>query len=441
MPNNELIYVEESKYLLFNKTKGIWICIDDIGKDIYLTALENEGEERICEKLSEMYGASPEDIRGDVEEFLRGIRDKGFWEEIDGEYTNGPESSEEEKSYPYNTLIVSVTDFCNLDCIYCFNKEDRTCRRNRSITYNLEKLKTVFRVFKNNGGTAILLTGGEPFLYHDLREICGLAHGAGLKTSLITNTTILSEVENLEEVLKELDEISLSLDSIEKDELSILWNRNEIDLGKIEKGLLRLNVFSRDVKKMRVSIMPIVTKVNSENLYKLIEKVREWLNECLVKIKPTKYLPIDDAVDKKLEITEKEYVDAYIKACEKADVRDNGTEFNAISHNGKYHPHLVKETMLCKPSLFIQPNGNIYPCQHLLGNENYLGNVDTDDFNEVLKRFIGIMNKENRIKDQECLECTLKEVCSLKGGICAKGHRSDCRETMIKLMSMYVNAL
>ena len=42
--------------------------------------------------------------------------------------------------------------------------------------------------------------------------------------------------------------------------------------------------------------------------------------------------------------------------------------------------------MLCKPSLFIQTNGDVYPCQHLLGKEYYLGNVTKD--NQVANQLV-----------------------------------------------------
>ncbi len=441
MLHNELFCVEEDKYLLFNEVKGIWISIDGIGKDIYSAYMQNDDIDCVCRSMSEIYGVSSKELYSDVYEFIDDIKNKGFLDEADSTKSEIFENKLDKRNYPYNVLIISVTDSCNLDCIYCFNKKERSFRKDKYIKYNLDQLKDVLDRFKNDGGNAVLFTGGEPLLYEGLIDLCRIAHDAGLKTSVISNATLLADMSNLEDLLGEIDSISLSLDSVDENELAVLWNKKNINIARIQQGLLRLNEYSKKIKKMFITILPIVTKCNSDNLFELFIKVRQCLNECIVKIEPTQYSPIGEEVDEELEITEDEYVNAYINAFKKAGMQNKNIEFAALSHNGRYSPHLRREKMLCKPSLFIKTNGDVYPCQHLLEDEYYLGNVVKDSYDTITESFERIMQKENQIKDRECLECALREICSLKGGICEKGHRSDCKEAMIKLMNLYVCSL
>lgn len=41
---------------------------------------------------------------------------------------NSKVNIDEIEKYPFNDIYISLSDNCNLKCIYCFNKEDRKIR-------------------------------------------------------------------------------------------------------------------------------------------------------------------------------------------------------------------------------------------------------------------------------------------------------------------------
>src|SRR5512132_4289030 len=85
-------------------------------------------------------------------------------------------------------LRISVTDRCNLRCVYCMPAEGMPwLPREEILTY--EEITRFSRVCLSQGVTGIRLTGGEPTVRHDLpvlvRMLAGLA--PDLDLSLTTN--------------------------------------------------------------------------------------------------------------------------------------------------------------------------------------------------------------------------------------------------------------
>jgi len=112
-------------------------------------------------------------------------------------------------------LRLSVTDRCNLNCIYCSPQEVRWQRRGEILSY--EEMTTVIQVCSGLGISRVRLTGGEPLLRRDfirfVEEIGML--GEPLDLSLTTNGVLLAE--NAEPLRKAgLRRVNISLDSLDR---------------------------------------------------------------------------------------------------------------------------------------------------------------------------------------------------------------------------------
>ena len=64
-------------------------------------------------------------------------------------------------------LRLSVTDRCNLRCVYCRPNDD--CPKARELSP--ERIEKIARAFAQLGGRKIRITGGEPLMRYDLEEI------------------------------------------------------------------------------------------------------------------------------------------------------------------------------------------------------------------------------------------------------------------------------
>lgn len=135
-------------------------------------------------------------------------------------------------------LRISVTDRCNLRCLYCMPAEGVPSVGHENIL-TFDQIVTVCRCASRLGIRKIKLTGGEPLVRKNftalVREIKALD---GIDEVTMTTNGILLE-EYLDE-LKEagLDSINISLDTLNKDKFHELTRLGDLDkvLSSIKKA-------------------------------------------------------------------------------------------------------------------------------------------------------------------------------------------------------------
>jgi cyclic pyranopterin phosphate synthase len=92
----------------------------------------------------------------------------------------------------HNDLRISVTDRCNLRCVYCMPLEGMTFQP-RSELLTFEEIERVARVARQLGVTAIRLTGGEPLVRKSFTDLVARLSGVGFDDlALTTNAMQLS---------------------------------------------------------------------------------------------------------------------------------------------------------------------------------------------------------------------------------------------------------
>jgi cyclic pyranopterin phosphate synthase len=112
-------------------------------------------------------------------------------------------------------LRVSVTDRCNLRCVYCMPAEGvRLLRHDQVLGY--ERIADVVRAAAGTGFSKVRLTGGEPLARKGFPTLVSMIAGTpGLETlAMTTNGTLLAPVAA---ELKErgLDSVNVSLDTLD----------------------------------------------------------------------------------------------------------------------------------------------------------------------------------------------------------------------------------
>ena len=117
-----------------------------------------------------------------------------------------------------NYLRISVTDRCNLNCIYCSEGDLSTQARQRSENLTYEEINRIVQVAAALGITKVRLTGGEPLVRSDLSRLVGmLARIEGINDiSLTTNGMLLGQYAA--ELKKAgLKRVNISLDTLQPD--------------------------------------------------------------------------------------------------------------------------------------------------------------------------------------------------------------------------------
>jgi cyclic pyranopterin phosphate synthase len=127
-----------------------------------------------------------------------------------------------------NYLRISLTDHCNLRCMYCM-PEEMTFRPNAEMMQDDEVLRLA-RLFAALGCDKIRLTGGEPTLRAGIVPLVGaLARIPGVRSVSMTSNGVL--MARLARSLAEagLKRVNFSLDTLNPDKFRRLTRRGALD--------------------------------------------------------------------------------------------------------------------------------------------------------------------------------------------------------------------
>jgi GTP 3',8-cyclase len=121
-------------------------------------------------------------------------------------------------------LRISLTDNCNLRCFYCMPEEDYAFTP-ASRLMQTEEIEALAKIFVANGVNKIRLTGGEPLVRKDAKEIITRLAALPVSLTLTTNATRLHEfADTLEEA--RVRSLNISLDTLQPERFLLLTRRD-----------------------------------------------------------------------------------------------------------------------------------------------------------------------------------------------------------------------
>lgn len=253
-------------------------------------------------------------------------------------------------SYPISVEL-SLTNRCNLKCIYC---SDGELRLRQGIRESLDKpiLFALFDDLKAGGTRGIVLEGGgEPTIHPDFNDIVEYLEEIGLAAGLITNGT-----KNIApDILKKLEWIRVSLDASTPTEYESIKKVNCFED-------VLANVYNYAQYCPTVGIGYVVTNENISQLEALVMRLREY-GVSYIQLRP-----VVDCPDLYPHGEDLGYLNFY-QSTDFAIITGGMTE-NAASGNGSLPcwAHSMTTVISADGSVYLCGRLNIYDWAQPIGN-------------------------------------------------------------------------
>ena len=185
-----------------------------------------------------------------------------------------------------NYLRISVTDRCDLRCLYCM-KEKMTFLPKKEIL-TLEEIERLCDNFIEMGVKKIRLTGGEPLVRKDIIKLIKKLNKKKDNTNLneITLTTNGTLLEKYSRELKDsgINRINVSLDTIDKNKFSKITR-----FGKLEKVIS--GIMEAKKNDIKIKINTVAIKNFNENE---LEELIIWANKLDIDLTFIEVMPMEE---------------------------------------------------------------------------------------------------------------------------------------------------
>jgi len=213
-------------------------------------------------------------------------------------------------------LRISVTDRCNLRCMYCMPQgNDNWFDRSDILTY--EEIERLVRIFVKLGIDKVRITGGEPLLRVDIEKLVSkLASISGLKSiSMTTNGLLFSQKA------KQLKEAGLASVNISLDTFRPSVFKKISGTEGLEKVLDSIKVANKVGLKVKINTV-ILRGQNDDEVLDFAKFARETGNI----VRFIEFMPLDGSGiwKRDLVVTKKEIIDT---------INENMMELKPLSQN------------------------------------------------------------------------------------------------------------
>lgn len=170
-------------------------------------------------------------------------------------------------------LRISVTDRCNLRCIYCMPEEGMQLKQHREIL-RYEQIEQVVREAAGLGINKVRLTGGEPLVKKDIEFLIErLAGIEGIKELCLTTNGVL--LVQKAKILRQagLTSLNISLDTLQPEKY-----REITRVGNLTDVLNGIDAAIDEGFKIKINMVVIKDKNENE-----IEDIKRFCNDKNIK--------------------------------------------------------------------------------------------------------------------------------------------------------------
>lgn len=296
-----------------------------------------------------------------------------------------------------NYLRISLTDKCNLRCVYCMPNGVEFDEEYINDDLSFEDYKFIIESMSKLGIKKVRFTGGEPLLYPMLDELVKYTQDSGIDDICITTNAVgLAErVQTLKE--NGLKKVNISLDSLKEEKYK-----------KITKGGNLTEVLEAIDKCIEVGIKVKINCVaikgfNDDELYDLMQlTLKKPIDVRFIELMP---LGEGKKIYKKGYLNAKELINS-IKGLKPVEDTENSTANyyrfeNSIGKVGIITPLSCSFCDTCS-RLRLTSKGNIKTCLHSkeeIDIKPFIGN--TELFNKKMEEIVKDKPERHHLVENE----------------------------------------
>jgi uncharacterized protein len=292
-----------------------------------------------------------------------------------------------------NNLYLHLTFKCNLRCSHCYAAAGEDPRE-----VELELLKKLYRESKKVGFRQLIITGGEPLVHSQIDTILNLCNQfRNKKMNLVLRTNLTGKYSNefIQRVGEAFDQVVVSVDGNEKTHERRRGNGTYHLLLKNIKVYQELSKLNSIMGELSIACVMNSEDINGEPGWS-VRKLAAELGVKRTRFRPL--LPLGRAED----FDEPLFAEGLLEHLSSKEILES--EIKPIKTCG------------IGQNIYIEPDGNSFPCYAYHRPHTFLGNVTEHELADIINSnsFKALQScTVNTLK--KCSACEYRYLC---GGAC-----------------------
>jgi len=197
-------------------------------------------------------------------------------------------------------LRISLTERCNLRCLYCMPEEGVPLVDHGDVLSFEEMFHLAWLMVEHAGITKIRITGGEPLVRQGVVTAVRSLSALSLDELVMTTNGLLLPEFALGLARAGLHRVNVSLDSLRNERLRRITRRN-ISLGMIEEGIR--SAVDAGLSPVKVNCV-VVRGMNDDELVDILEWSRKmdvqvrFIEHMPTRLQGNEFVPADEILEK-----------------------------------------------------------------------------------------------------------------------------------------------
>lgn len=181
----------------------------------------------------------------------------------------------------HDYLRISMTDKCNFRCFYCMPDEKINFYPNSKLM-TADELLNIAKTFVSLGVKKIRLTGGEPLIRKDAREIISRLSNLPIELAITSNGYLIDEYLDLFQEIG-LKSVNISLDTLDADKFHEITKRDYL-----KKVLSNIKLFIDNGFNIKINMVAL----KGVNLHE-IKDFLAWTKNEKVHVRFIEFMPFN----------------------------------------------------------------------------------------------------------------------------------------------------